>query len=160
MFFLCCHLNTVSSTGTLLQGVTRVETHQIKRKCKVFQSQLSLVIKYVNRGSIQSRSGQITSQGWATWKMGVIDCSEKHSQTHERNARPCAVNVMSFCMQPDAQSAHICGSKTAGVKTPKHELHDCLDFSVMRYDDRWSLRGLTGRLTSTVGSSSVGFSLQ
>lgn len=70
--------------------------------------------------------------------MSVIDFSEKHSQTHERNVRACAVNVMSFCMQPDAQSVHICGSETGGVKTPKHRLHDCLDFSIMRYDDRLS----------------------
>lgn len=62
--------------------------------------------------------------------------------THERNARACAVNVMSFCMQPDAQSVHICESKTGGVKTPKHRVLDCLDFSVMRYDDRLSLWGL------------------
>lgn len=42
---------------------------------------------------------------------------------------------MSFCMQPDGRSAHICRSKAAGVKTPKHPLHRCLDFSVMRYGD-------------------------
>lgn len=52
--------------------------------------------------------------------MSVIDYSEKHSQAHEWNAGPCAVNVMSFCMQPDTQRAHICESMTAGVKTPKH----------------------------------------
>lgn len=43
-------------------------------------------------------------------------------------------------MQPDGQSAHICGSKAAGVKTPKHPLHQCLDFSIMRYGDGWSWR--------------------
>lgn len=47
---------------------------------------------------------------------------------------------MSFCMQPDGRSAHICGSKAAGVKTPKHPLHRCLDFSVMRYGDGRSWR--------------------
>lgn len=47
---------------------------------------------------------------------------------------------MSCCMQPDGRNAHICGSKAAGVKTPKHPLHRCLDFSVMRYGDGRSWR--------------------
>lgn len=34
--------------------------------------------------------------------------------------RTMCCHVMSFCMQPDTQRAHICESMTAGVKTPKH----------------------------------------
>lgn len=64
-------------------------------------------------------------------------CNLKHSPC---NATACAVNVMSFCMQPDGRNAHICGSKAAGVKTPKHPLHRCLDFSIMRYGDGRSWR--------------------
>lgn len=77
-----------------------------------------------------------TSQGWAAWKISVIYWSEKHSQTHERNARACAVNVMSFCMQP---GAHICESECKNTQTSGTR---CLDFSIMRSDDRWSLWGL------------------
>lgn len=81
---------------------------------------------------------------------------QRKTQTHEWNARPCAVNVMSFCMQPDAQSVHICGSEPAGVKTPKHRLHHCLDFTVMRYDDRWSERGLQDAPRRPMGALIVG----
>lgn len=78
-------------------------------------------------------------------------CNRKHSPC---NAGACAVNVMSCCMQPDGRNV----SKASGVKTPKHPLHRCLDFSMMKPGDGQMVGWANG--SAGLGSDVISFPLR
>lgn len=91
-----------------------------------------------------------TSQGWAAWKMSVIDFSEKHTSAIQEHVLSMLCH---FACNQGTRRIHICESKTGGVKTPKHRVLNCLDCSIMTCDDRltqWGLRYFSYRPMSAL----------